>query len=518
MTHIPPTRRCLWLALCTLLGGCRCSGSEPPAPTAAPGSAPSPAASATVSAQGTANPEAAPSAVCTAEKKKLWGKGTDTRTGITATELADGSIALGVSFDTRPHTLVFDREGAGTLRRVPVDSGQPLAKPIAPADGVRHLQRVTVTAGLRTYSDYRDKYQNGRRRVACGPTSGDPLLVFDGEPLLEDAEDRPQTAKGASGTAPGTSSASATASAPAPASGVGSAEAAAAGGEPRRPLLLRLARGDAGAPGPADEGPLRELRDCRSFVDLGPAGSDAWAVGSELVGERQSEGQVKWTMRLFVAADSGRRRTDLHTVALPREPERLHTLEAPVAHRLADGSYALAGRYKGQMYAWILSADMRKRTSLQVYGGGYPSLPRILPDGPDHLLLTSQRVDLSHWKLRAIRFGPDNAKLLATLATPPISEGEESMAEPTLARVGEQRWLAYQGGDRRRAALLLVPVDRELAAAGRSYQVSAEGEEVFESHVFALGDGRLLVAYIARAANGPAGLVSEVLRCRVIPS
>lgn len=511
------SRALLLAAMLPLSGVTGCDdGDKPVTPTKPTASAAPAPAKATSSA---AEKPKTDEEVCKREEHKVWGKGANPRTGLTATILPDGRIALGVAFANRPHTLTFDRKGNGEMAKVALKEGTELTKTIPMSEGIRHLQRVTVAQGRLTFADYRDKYTSKRRRIACGPTNGDPpLLMFDGEPLIDTAHYEPPGKK-SKPKAPKTAT-KATAKPSLTAAPAGKAK-----GKPK----LRVAKGDDEpapaakptteakriSPGTSQDPPeiQREIRDCRSFVS--PDGKDVWAVGSELVGDSKDGGETKWTMRFFVAADGAKRRIPLHTVALSDTPKKVYTFETPVAHALASGTYVLAARYRGRMFAWLLKSDKTKQGSLHTYGGGYPTLPRIVADGDDRLLLTSQKVDLSHWKLRNIRLGARHTELLDALAQPKIGDEDDSLAEPTFARVGDVRWLSYQTDDRRGGRIMLVPVDEELAAVGRTVAVTPADDGVYESHVFALDDGRLLLVYIMHQKNKPAELISDVLRCQV---
>jgi hypothetical protein len=256
---------------------------------------------------------------------------------------------------------------------------------------------------------------------------------------------------------------------------------------------------------------VRELRDCRSFAD--GLGKDVWAVGSELVGTPRADGATQWKMVFFAAADEGARREPLHEVLLGEKPDKLHTLEAPVARRLSSGNYLLAGRYRGALFAWLLEANKKPRGGLMRYTGGYPSLPRIVADGANHWLLTSLQTDATHWKLATMQLSGAQSKLVPTLTEPRTGAAAESMAEPSFARVGEQRWLSYHQGERRRGVIVIVPVGDDLSAVGRQFLLETGDAKVYESQLLALDDGRLMVLYIQRREGAGAELVSEVLRC-----
>ncbi len=508
-------RRLCCIALATVaLGGCskvrsligldKGAGSTDAAPSAAPSTASSGSAH---SGQ-----------VCKVVSHKEWGTAANAQTGITVTRLSAGSVAIGVAMGNRPEVVAFDGAGQGRLVEPTIAAGNPLAAAVPASRGRRDLQRVTPALGtggtLVAYADYRDVYKDKRRRVACGRTDATRgLLLFDGKPLL-DREDE-DSAKVASmghvahaGAIPEQSAAPAKPPAP-------SAKAPAAvrgrlklpGKLPR----LRVAPQAAKAP-PAKQPskPRSEIRDCRSMVD--PAGHDAWAVGSELYAEPRSDGSTDYSMRFLVEPAPGQGHIVLQSVKLSKSPDTLYTFDAPVAEKLPDGSYVLAARYRGSLYAWTLGLDKRPRGPARVYGGGYPTMPHMLRDGDDLLILLSQETAGDHWAARLARLSGRGGTLPAALD--PLSiDSDPSQAEPTFAIAGTKRWIAYQAGDRRHGQLVVVPVDDKLAVAGQPFRVTASDEAVYESHLFGLETGKLLVVYIESAPS--ARLVSEVLDCRV---
>lgn len=161
----------------------------------------------------------------------------------------------------------------------------------------------------------------------------------------------------------------------------------------------------------------------------------------------------------------------------------------------------------------MLAENKTKKSALQGYAGGYPSLPRVLADGDDHILLTSQKATPKAWKLRALRLA-SGGKLAKALLEPTVGDEGTSLAEPTFARIGDQRWLAYHAGDRRQGKVTVVPVDADLNEQGKSFTVTSETDAAYESFMFATKDGKLVVVYISRADKGQQSkLVSETLRC-----
>ena len=498
------------IALCsTVVGAMGCGDDKPPAPAAS--TTVVAATTAVASASASAAPESKP--VCERVEKKVWGDGANARTGLTLTRLGGDRVAIGMAFGNRPHQLIFDAKGNGTLSKIALQTGSKLA--LGVNNGVRHLQRVTVADNV-AFADYRDKGKDGRRRIACGPTHDAPYLVFDGEPILktdDSGRDRNKTPAASPSSAPaGSTSASASASA-APSASAATATSASAS------VVVTPDPGPAPEPKPKPKAnkPLRELRDCRTFSDA--AGDNIWSVGSELR-SKDKDGAQSWLMRFFAQRQvaEGKKgkgpRITLFDKDLGEQPEKLHTLEAPIAHQLKDGSFVLTGRYRGRMLVWHLNEDKSVRGRLRAVSGGYPTLPRIFAEGGSHLLLTSQNVEPKRYAIRSLRLAPP-AEISKTLSPHAYGDGKTSLAEPTLAIAGEQRWLVYHTGKRRQGSLVLLPVDKDLKAAGKSFALTEAGVETYESYAFAR-DGQVVVAYITRAkAKQPAQLITETLTCNV---
>jgi hypothetical protein len=456
-------------------------------------------------------------AVCTVGESKVWGKWANKRTGITPRKLG-GKLALGVAFGNRPHVIVFDDQGVGTSIKPKPYAGSPLEAELKDKKSRRDLQRVTpvsIDGNTTAYADYRDNHADGRRRIACElVTEKKPVLLFDGTPLLKKQKQDAEKGEPPAAAAPRSVAA-----------------VAKALGKGRLKLPKRVAPNadpaagetpDAAAPPEAPSAPaaapekpveteiLREVRDCRTFVDDDDA---VWAVGSELHGTTQPAG-TKWTLRTFVAPDAGRGyiMLDAHTLPQePRDPKDLHTLESAVGVELGGGEHAVFGRYRGSLFGYHLDKNFRLRGGRKSYRGGYPNLPRFFAQGGDTRMVVAQKVAQDRWEMR---YGALTRALPRSLEPIKVEGPSTSFAEPSLAKAGDQRWLAYHRGSRRDGRLELVPVNEALVPVGKPYAATPEGEEVAESHVFALGDGKLLLVFLSDQDAVPV-LTSQVLSCGV---
>ncbi len=461
-------RACVVGVASALLAAAGCSKKPAPTaqdtePSAAP-AAPTPAPAAAVSA---ADAAATTSPVCKVTHEKVWSRWANRRTGLTLTRLGNDRVAFGVAVEDTPRVLVFTPLGTGELRQVPVRAGSDLSKRIPRNEGSRDLQRVTPAlapdGSVIAYVDYRDKYQSKRRRIACVPASTDTSkLVFDGTPLLADGQPLAPAAQGA----------------------------------------------DAGVP---EEGILIELRDCRTFVD--PGGRGVWGIGTELRGEKQPNGTRKWSMRLIADPQDGRPPQKIHQVDFDEPPKTLYTFEAPVAQRLKNDSYLLAARYRGALSTWLLDSVKQLSGQPRVHRGGWPTLPRMIPDDGSLLLLTSQKTGKEYALAYASVSGTD-PKLPQALQKLVFEGQGSSLAEPTLARADDKRWVSFHADDWRKGVLRIVPVDEKLAPVGAAHTVSDPDETVYESYLVGLEDGELLAVYIQNGAPG-ADLISRRLQCWV---
>ncbi len=466
-------------------------------------------------ASGSAGAEAP---ICVVDKEKVWGKWVNERTGITPTELPNSKLALGVAFGNQPAVLTLSPDGDAVLTRISQAEGSKVGRKLVAKDGRRDLQRVTpfVRDGkTHAYVDYRDRLTNGQRRVACGAAeSDDTLLVFDGEPVLDKLAKQAKEAKpeeptsGESVAAPGSAAAPGSVAAPGGAAVAAAPSAAPAPSGAAAPRFLapavRLRLPALRPPAGGTPEKLRELRDCRSFVDQRKG--EVWSLASELVGEPKGDA-YDWEMRFYIKTPSGAQ-VRLKTTSLGGKPKALHTLEAPVAARLGDDTLLVA-RYQGALLGWQLDANYKLKGAAKRFGGGSPSLPRFASDGDDLRLWVSQQLTKDDWRLASMRLSAGFARDLSKLE---LSEG--SQAEPSYARTGSQRWLAYHEGPRRKATLQLQAVDGDLHPLGKSYQATPEGAEVYESLLVPLSGGKLYLVMLRTSAGESAPeLVTQQLTC-----
>lgn len=477
-----------------------------------------------------------PGATCTAGERKVLAKWANRRTGITPVQMGD-KLALGVAVGNKPRVVVLDKQGKGEVVNVALADGSELANDIPKKEGKRDMQRVTpfkaADGKITAYADYRDKWESKRRRIACELVANKQVvLAFDGKPLLDPEAKKDEKKEPAKEAAKAPEAAAPTATAPALAGSAAVASAAKALGAMRR-LRAPGAKADApkaDAPQPEAAKPeaapaapeakaegdkkeekkkaLREIRDCRTFVDND---GDVWGLGTELHGEPQADESVKWSMRLFVQPNASGGYYLLDSVPLPKEPKELHTWEAPSAAERDDGSIALTARYRGTLVTFLLNKEHKPTGKAKSYRGGWPGMVELTPDGSNLLLLTSFKISGDTHELRIGKLGTG---LPATIDKPVIDGVDASLSEPSLAIVGGQRWLMMHAGKRREARLVVLPVDENMKATGKPYDVVGTAGGVAESRLFPLDGGKILAVFIQGTKEGDE-LVSQELTCAV---
>lgn len=522
------------------LSAVACNKLKPSGESGQPG-----ATAAAPAASGAAAPAASeslrpadPGAACVAGERKVWAKWANRRTGITPVQMGD-KLALGVAVGNKPRVLVLDKQGKGEMVNVALADGSELANDIPKKEGKRDMQRVTpfkaADGKVTAYADYRDKWESKRRRIACELVSTKQVvLAYDDKPLLDPdkkKDEKKDPAKEAAKTPD--AGAAPVAAAPAPSGGAPVAAAKALGAVRRLkiPGGLGPKPGDAPKPEEAAKAPdpakpaepakadpakaegekkkaLREIRDCRTFVD---ADGDVWGLGAELHGEPQTDDSVKWSMRLFVQPNAAGGYYLLDSVPLPKEPKELHTWEAPSASERADGSIALTARYRGTLVSFLLNKDHKPTGKVKSYRGGWPGMVELTPDGSNLLLLTSFKVSGDNHELRIGKLGDG---LPGALDKPAIDGVDASLSEPSLAISGGQRWLMMHAGKRREARLVVLPVDESMKVTGKPYDVAGTAGGVAESRLFPLDGGKILAVFIQAGKEGDE-LVSQELTCSV---
>lgn len=506
-----------------------CTKDKNPAP-AAGGSAVSPSATPGAAAGSAAAAPGAPAAVCTVLPEKVWGANASAAAGISQTDMEAGKVAFGVVLGGVPEVVVFDAKGEGEAKHVGVKKA--LTDAIPKGTGRREIHRVTPGVGsggeVIAFVDY-EQIGKDHRTVACGPSDGaTELLKFDGKPLVAVAADeidpKPETA-----LAKPLSSAAAPPHAPpvplarehlSPAmrpvelahladakrkrlEAVRAARTAAAGSAAPAPSLAPAVPGPKSKP-KGDK--VRELRDCRTFVDHG--GAHAWSMGSELVGQPQDDGSTEWTMEFFAEQELGRGKVDLTSSALGKTPTKLPEYESPVALDLGSGDFSVATRFRGGLYAWLLDSAKHARGPIRMFPGLSPGAPRFASLGIERALLAAGHDASDHALPRALIFDSSATQLPAALSELSLG-GLPIVGSFSGAMLGAQRYLAVQSDESVRR-LTLLPVDATLASLGTPILVDAG---VFESRIVPVLDGGLLVVYLRGGTSGRVELVSRTVKC-----
>jgi hypothetical protein len=481
----------------------------------------------------------------TAEPEKVWASAVSVGTGLTATELDAGRVAVGAESGRGPVVVSFDASGEGHEAHIGVK--KELTSELKKEDGKREILRVTPALGsggeVIAFVDYRE-VGDARRLVDCGPSdSTEELLKFEGKPLVDAGDEAGEKGKPeeAAKLAPAASASKAQAppAKPAPAASgaksaapaakpqpTGAKPAAAASGAkpaaakppgPPKPPTIKEAPPKPAAAAPAKPAPAkpgeaaRELRECRTLVDRG--GAHAWAVGSEIVGKPAADGTTDYSIVLFTEQERGRGRADLSTSPLGKNPTKIPVYEAATVYDMGGGSFALAARFRGALFAWVLDASKHAKGAVRVYSGGFPAQPRFANLGSEQILIVVQSGAGGQKSARAARFSPDVAELPSALSDlvvpehalePPVSAAAVSATSPYAG----QRFIAYQS-DESVKRLSVVQIDGNLAATGEPLTVDVG---VRDSELFALPDGRLLVVYLRVDATGKSELVSKVIR------
>jgi hypothetical protein len=279
----------------------------------------------------------------------------------------------------------------------------------------------------------------------------------------------------------------------------------------------------------ADAG-YHELRDCRSFADV--ASGEAWIVGSVLRGVAKAEGAVEWSASLVVDTGPKKHEIHLHEVVLKGDPPNLKSFEVPVSRALGDGAYLLASRFGSSLRVGLLNSDKTMRGNLVTYSG-FPTIPHVVKDEKDTVLVTSISKEKNQFALRGLRVPsskPAVSKSLTVIDTHAADKGHDhahghdhdhdheghSETDPDFVRdKSGQRWLAYIEGERGKGQLQVVPVDEGFQAVGKPFLVSASADLASEARLLPLSSGALLVVSLREGEKG-LDVVTEELRCKVM--
>lgn len=456
----------------------------------APGAA-STASSAAASAAPKASESAAPGAsaapaapapepVCKVEGQKVWTKGVNAATGITAVELPDGTDALGFAIGNTPYVATVGAGGAGKMQKVTVDPGSAFATAPKAPDGVRVVFRVTPVkiegATVRAFVDYRDEVKAKAvaghpevaktRKVVCGPVDKpDTWVAWEGPAYLDD----PKHAKD-------------------PLAALKGAELLKAGAQ------------------------YKEVRDCRSFYDA--AHDDEWIVGSELVIEGDG---AKAQANLFVAQGKGAARATATSMPVTTSPWKMQGFDTPVSHELADTSFLVAARAPGKLLAMIVGHDKKPVGGITEYKGTF-QMPDLASDGKDDVLSTAVATGKDGLALRSLRI-PGDTHAMPAAFTQVLTDEDESKTEgrPEFLRDAKgQRWLAYvEDAEKGKGTLEIIPITAAFRAAGKPHAVTTGEEKATEARLFSKKGGGFIVAYLRDAGAQGLELVTEDLSCEV---
>ncbi len=433
-------------------------------------------------------PSSAPSAepapppvvpVCKVEHQKLWTKGVNMLTGLTATTLPDGKDVIGLAVGNAPYTLTVASDGQGTLAKVAVDPANDFAKAPKPTDGTRFVNRVTpirADGKLRVLVDYRDEVKTkapaGRpevsktRRVACGPVEKtERWVAWEGPNYVDEPKHQKDPAaaiKGAGYLAPGRA--------------------------------------------------YQEIRDCRSFYDS--KHDDAWVVGSMLTLEDGAS--ITGKSELFVVTASTRPAT-LASEALSVNPWKRVDYEMPVSHETSSGVYLVAARTNAGLTALLLDRQKKPIGTASKYPGVF-QMPDVSDDGADDVFVAAQSVANGGLALRAMRIAGEPPTLPKSFANVQTDEdGSKTEGRPEFLRDSKgQRWIAYiEDAEKGKGRLEIIPVTATFRAAGKPYEVTGPAEKATEARLFPRKEGGFIVVYTRDGGDGVLELVSEDLSCQV---
>ncbi len=430
---------------------------------------------------------------CTVNAQKVWAKGINTLTGLTAIAMTDGRTAIGYATGNTPQVLVVGSKGEGKLLKVAVDPASTFAARAPKAgQGSRAIWRVTPVKledkGANAFVDFRDEYKltepkgvaEKGKRVVCGPTDSQEKWVKDeGDAHFEDPKSN------------------------------------------KDPVAAIVKFNQAVTGASSVSGTYSEVRDCRTFYD--PKKDETWIVGSRLEIKLEKDGTASEAFsELFVESGANGAMKQLHKTVIKLDPKKLNwrptDYEVPVSHELADGSFLVAARVGGSaLVAAQLEHDKKVRGSFKSYPGYY-NMPDASEDGPDDVLIASLK-EKDGYVLRAMRIPGTKSELPAAFSKVTTDEDDShSESRPEFLRDSKgQRWVAYiENAEKGKGHLEIIPVNAGFRATGKPYGVTKEDEKATEARLVAQKDGGFVVAYVRDAGNGTGELVTEDLDCKVM--
>ncbi len=471
----------LLLSLVTLsalstLSGCGSKKKDEGAAPGASAASATPAASAATTASAAASAPAEPTvkSSCTTTNQKVWTKGVNAITGLTAEELADGSDVLGLAVGNTPHVLVVKEKGAGTLLKVAVSASSPFAQAPKAAEGSRTVWRVTPVkvegTTAHAFVDYRDEVKGADatspkiRKVVCGPVdSSEKWVGWQGPAYLDD----PKTSK-----------------------------------DPLPALVEAHLL--------AANKPYTEIRDCRTFSD--PKRNELWIVGAAFKAT-MSGADFQAKAELILATPKSE--SAVHTTEIGTKPWKRVDYDAPVSDELADGTYFLAARVgTGALVASFATHDKKPKGTAKSYPGFF-QMPDLAHDGTEDVLVTAQKGAKGGLTLRGMRIAGEKLPQGFSNVTDETDEAHSASKPEFLRDAKGQRWIAYlENVEKGKGVLSVAPISAEFRVTGRPYAVTKDEERAVESRLFAKAGGGFIVAYLRDSGAG-GELVTEDLDCKV---
>lgn len=414
---------------------------------------------------------------CTTSNQKVWSKGVNSITGLTAEELADGTDVLGLAVGNTPHVLTVKEGGAGSLQKVTVNPGSAFAKAPKAGEGTRIVWRVTPVkiegTTVRAFVDFRDEMKASDatagvkgRKVVCGPADlTEKWVVWEGPAIFDDPK---------------------------------------YSADPVKALV--------DTHGLAANHPYHEVRDCRTFYD--PKKGEEWVVASGIKAT-MTGADTKVQSELLIATSKSE--SVVHTTDLSaKTPFKRVDYEAPISDQLPDGTFFLAARAgTGAFVASFVTHDKKAKGTAKSYPG-YFQAPDLAHDGTESVLIAAQASAKGGLTLRGMRIAGEKLPEGFSNVTNENDEAHSASRPEFLRDAKGQRWIAYlENVEKGKGTLEIMPVGATFRSTGRPYAVTKDDERAMESRLFAKAGGGFIVAYIRDGGASGGELVTEDLDCKV---